>query len=284
MKTFYSACFASALISSATVASAVPFDFIDINYTGNAAYQGLFNDAEAFWEDIISGRDNGSGSVVPDFKISIDASVVPDDGVGGVLASAGPDFATCSIGAGFNANIGTCNANGGIVYTTAGSMNFDSADIDSLAAGGANFGEGGLLDVIIHEMAHVLGFGTLWGLNNLYVDGTGQYTSANTLAAYQAECDATATFVPVELDGGPGTANGHWDEQDFACGGGEIMTGFISNPNYLSATTLAAFEDLGYTIASVTAPAVPLPAGGVLMISAFGGLVVASRRKAKKAA
>jgi hypothetical protein len=37
------------------------------------------------------------------------------------------------------------------------------------------------------------------------VDGTGQYTSANTLAAYQAECDATATFVPVELDGGPGT-------------------------------------------------------------------------------
>jgi hypothetical protein len=279
MKQLLPAIFAGSLAVTGTSASAVPFDFIDINYTGNAAYQGLFNDAEAFWEDIISGRDNGSGSVVPDFKISIDASVAPDDGVGGTLAFAGPTFATCSIGANLGAGIGTCNANGGIVYTTAGIMSFDSADIDSLAAGGANFGEGGLLDVIIHEMAHVLGFGTLWGLNNLYVDGTGQYTSANTLAAYQAECDATATFVPVELDGGPGTRDGHWDEVDFACGSGEIMTGFINSRNFLSGVTLGALEDLGYVIASDPAP-IPLPAGGVLLLSGVGAFAIARRRKA----
>jgi hypothetical protein len=57
------------------------------------------------------------------------------------------------------------------------------------------------------------------------------------------------------------------------------MTGFINNPNYLSATTLAAFEDLGYVIASDPAP-IPLPAGGVLLLSGVGAFAIARRRKA----
>ena len=265
--------FALAAVQS-TSATAAPFDFINVNYTGDAAFQGLFDQAEAFWENTISGRVEGST-----FQININASVAPIDGPNNILAQAGPTLGTCSIGGALNGDLLGCNGNGGIVYTTAGIMEFDSADINSLAMGGPNFGDGGLLDVIVHEMAHVLGFGTLWDLNGLYVNGSGQYVSANTLAAYQAECDAAATFVPVELEGGPGTANAHWDEADFACGDGEIMTGFIDNANYLSQTTLAAFEDLGYTIANVQAPVVPLPAGGVLMVTAIGGFAFASRRR-----
>ncbi len=272
MKTFYSACFASALISSATVASAASFDFIDLTFTGDAAFQSFFDDAEAFWESQIAGRADGST-----FQISIDASVAPNDGAGGTLASAGPTFATCSFGGSFSADILGCNGIGGTVYSVAGDMNFDSADIGTFAAGGPNFGDGGLLDIIIHEMAHVLGFGTLWGLNGLYTDGTFQYTAPNALAAYQAECDASATFVPVEDGGGPGTVDGHWDET-FACGSGEIMTGFIDSRNFLSGVTLGALEDLGYVIASDPAP-IPLPAGGVLLLSGVGAFAIARRRK-----
>ena len=40
----------------------------------------------------------------------------------------------------------------------------------------------------------------------------GQYTGAAALDAFKLEFNQLeATFVPVELDGGAGTANGHWN-------------------------------------------------------------------------
>jgi hypothetical protein len=40
-------------------------------------------------------------------------------------------------------------------------MSFDTADLDRMEADGC------LQDVILHEMGHVLGFGTLWSLMDL---------------------------------------------------------------------------------------------------------------------
>jgi len=55
-------------------------------------------------------------------------------------------------------------------------------------------------------------------------------------------CDAA---VPVETDGGPGTACLHWDE---VCFRGELMTGYESGGLQMSRITLGTLEDLGYTV------------------------------------
>ena len=130
-------------------------------------------------------------------------------------------------------------------------MEFDTADLNWLESNGS------LLDVIVHEMAHVIGFGTLWEWNGVYTSGTGQYTGPAGLAAYRAEFDPTAAFVPVELHGGPGTANGHWDE-DWAGGSNALMTGYLGSGNFISDTTVQSFVDIGYVLEPSTAVLVGL--------------------------
>jgi len=103
-------------------------------------------------------------------------------------------------------------------------------------------------------MMHSMGFGTLWGLLNL-TTGTVQggdirFVGSNANSVYAVEFPDVAgndpgsdTGIPVETDGGPGTAGGHWDEFLF---NEEIMTGFVDPDGYVSLMTIASFEDLGY--------------------------------------
>lgn len=260
----------------ASSANAATFQ-IDVNFTGDTHYQSLFEDAANFWESQIVGRWNDF-----DFgPLRIDASVVAIDGAGGALAGAAPQFGVCSDGTG---DLGGCRARNEYVFTTAGTMVFDEDDVGNAASLNV------LDDIIRHEMAHVIGFGTLWGLNGVYTapdrdldnDGTddvftdGQYTGTHGLAAYQQEFDATATFIPVEGNGGAGTADSHWDE-NWAGGSSDLMTGYLSGQQTtLSNTTLHSFRDIGYVLAQP--PAVPVPAGGVLLLSAIG-IFLMSRRK-----
>jgi hypothetical protein len=196
--------------------------------------------------------------------VTIDASVPLIDGPGGILGQAGPTFI-------YNpAFLPPASP----IYTFSGIMQFDSADVSNLIANGS------FVDVVLHEMAHVLGFGTLWTVNGLYVNGSGEYTGANALAKYREEFDPFATFVPVELDGGPGTANGHWDE-NWAGGPNELMTGFLDLPTTVSDTTLYAFRDLGYTTVDTLVAPVPLPPallGLAAGLAALGGLRSRQRR------
>ena len=219
-----------------------------------------FIDAADFWNSTITGYDliyNNAGSIEP-HGLTITASVAPNDGVGGILGSAGPNTAT------YYDNNPTGTPTMALFYTSTGSMNFDSADTNALIATNRFYG------VVLHEMAHVLGIGTLWTFNNnvggttypLYTDGSGQYTGPNALARWKSEfSQPSATFVPVELGGGGGTANGHWNEND---GGGgttgfvsnlygmdfttELMTGWASNSFFISGVTLGGLDDLGYIV------------------------------------
>lgn len=222
--------------------------------------QSIFTLAEEFWESIIIGY---SGDIYFTPSLTITASAAANDGVGGVLGSAGPTVA-------YNNRAGN-----GLVYTKEGSMSFDSADIADLES------DGTLFDVIVHEMAHVLGFGTLWELNGLYVADSGEYTGEYAVAAFQEEFDANATYVPVELDGGDGTANGHWDEY-WGIGQSDLMTGYLEGETTLSATTIASFQDLGYIVVSTASSAVeaisdvPAPFIGGMFAFMF---VFANRRK-----
>lgn len=111
-----------------------------------------------------------------------------------------------------------------------------------------NFNNQTLFDLMTtHEVGHALGAGTLWGklgLNSVF----GQYTGSKALQVWQSmKNDTSLGYVPLEVDGGSGTANAHWSENIF---GNELMTGYqdISNPEKLSSLTIAMMADLGYVV------------------------------------
>jgi len=146
-------------------------------------------------------------------------------------------------------------------------------------------------ELLAHEVGHVLGLNqSTWIANGLYQTGSGEYTGDYGVAAYRAEFDPAATFIPVELAGGSGTQNNHWDQlmrsspqegnpsdpwslspltgitdsqgRDL---GLELMTGAIDpdfGEPFLSNTTVQSLRDLGYTV-------VPEPSSLSLLFAAF---------------
>lgn len=244
-------------------ASAAPFT-IAVNFTGGltSSQQSIFTTAANTWMGLLPSYQPGISIAA----LNINASGVTFDGVGGILGSAGPS---------------TIVNQGGYTVATAGSMQFDSADLANMESNGS------LLPVILHEMAHVMGFGTLWTNNGVYLNNTGQYTGPNALSTYQAEfSQPSVTFIPVELGGGPGTANGHWNEVDggsaltgiispFGDMRNELMTGWINTPYFISQTTVASFVDIGYQAASSE---VPEPASMALFSIGLVAIGVLRRR------
>jgi hypothetical protein len=117
-------------------------------------------------------------------------------------------------------------------------MTFDTPDIDSLRA------DGTFLGVVLHELGHVLGLGALWTNAGLYDGFSGQYRSG-TRAESEWRNIGCSGPLPVELEGGPGTAGAHWDED---CLVNELMTGFRTGGTPLSRITIGSLFDLGYTV------------------------------------
>lgn len=116
------------------------------------------------------------------------------------------------------------------------------------------------------------------------------YTGANSLAAYRTEFNQPgAAFVPVEMGGGGGTADGHWNEvdvgadltglvsnvsgQDMAY---ELMTGWLNldQPYFISNLTRGSLQDLGYNV-------VPEPSAAAFGFVVLAGLGLARRRLVK---
>jgi hypothetical protein len=150
-------------------------------------------------------------------------------------------------------------------------MTFDTADLGAAEANGS------LTDIILHEMGHVLGIGSMWDgfnlLSNYCVGNTTSvpvYIGAQGLAAYKnTNGGGSATSVPVEdfPTGGcnNGTYGSHWEESVFEA---ELMTGFIDAgvTRPMSLTTVRSLVDMGYTVDNSQAdpftvdPAAPMAA------------------------
>jgi hypothetical protein len=134
---------------------------------------------------------------------------------------------------------------------------------------------GFLSNVILHEMGHVLGIGTLWGIQGLLSDpslppnsgGDPHFTGPQGIAAFDDIGGASyvgGAKVPVENTGGEGTADSHWRESVF---GNELMTGFIgAGQSPLSKVTLASLADQGYGVDIAAADSYNL----LLALRAFG--------------
>jgi hypothetical protein len=123
-------------------------------------------------------------------------------------------------------------------------MQFDTADISALADNGQ------LKLVILHEMAHVMGFGTIWDwLGLLSGQGTTnpRFNGPVATAEYNAIFGVSESGVPVENGGGRGTAEAHWRASVL---GNELMTGFMRSGGAapISRVTVGHFADLGYTV------------------------------------
>lgn len=196
--------------------------------TWSTDLQQAFIDASELFSEMITGD-------VPDevFRnrpiddVKIVAKISDIDGPGGILGQAGPQaYRTDTF------------------IPVKGTMEFDVADAENYDAIGM------FNDIVWHEMAHVLGMGTMWnnmGLVDNGPGGTKEFNGTNANIAFAAEFGAGP--VSIETEGGPGTAGGHWNEDgsDGFAFENEIMTGFIDpSGNYLSNTTVAAFEDMGY--------------------------------------
>ena len=190
--------------------------------------EAIFQEAADRWSEVIVGNlpafDTDIGRVD---DLVIDALGIAIDGPGGILGQAGPT-----------------RVRPGSLLPARGIMQFDSADIQQLE----NSGE--LIDVIIHEMGHVLGIGTLWtSLGLLQGSGTDepQLTGMNSMREYSTLIGASnPTPVPVENMGGEGTREGHWRESVFDT---ELMTGFDDpGRNALSRLTVASLQDIGYQV------------------------------------
>lgn len=200
---------------------------------------------DALKEDFITAADFLSAVITSDIApdgyddITIDASLINIDGVNGILGRAGPS------------TVWTANS-----LTASAIMEFDIADAET-------FDDLNLWDdIVLHEMIHTLGLGTLWNYQGLVttevIDDNGTkkptddiigYTYSGELANAASDellgLDGVGVFI--EQDGGSGTAGGHWDEETYD---NELMTGYINYDNYLSEITFAGLADLGYDVST----------------------------------
>jgi hypothetical protein len=235
------------LIFSATAEPIPPAAYhIEIRYQGTQPTEPqrhAFEQAVARWEQVVLGdvsdelaqfpaAENGCFPALDEVidDLIIYAELVAIDGAGGVLGSAGPCLIRDS------------------GPTGVGHMRFDTADLASLETAGQ------LDEVILHEMGHVLGFGSLWTLDtyNLLVGGgsSDPYFIGPAARAAWRVAAANITFggniVPVENVGGPGTRDAHWRE---SIARNELMTGFLNQGlNPLSTFTIGSLRDMGYVV------------------------------------
>ena len=252
------------LVASATdAAGRIPFR-IRLLPVGNVSPEVLqaAQAAVARWEPLLAGKlapvlvrvppgrcgpdSPALDQVVDDLLILLSEGTL--DGPGGSAALAGPCFIRQE---GF--------------LPVAGRMTVDSDDVNALLALGL------LDDILAHEIGHVLGFGTLWGLFDLLAspslpDQPGadtHFTGPLARAAFEAVGGSryAGARVPVENAlGAEGVRDAHWRQTVMDH---ELMTPLLipGMINPLSRVTLGSMADLGYEVRLEAAEPYLLPSG-----------------------
>lgn len=134
-----------------------------------------------------------------------------------------------------------------------GVMTFDTFDLDELQASGS------LETVILHEMGHVLGVGSLWRFSGLLgnpsiPDNAGAdtfFSGARATEVFEQLLgfqDYPGAIVPVENNAQPGSSDSHWRE---TITDDELMSPRLGGPGEvapMSMLTIGSMGDLGYYV------------------------------------
>ncbi|MGB0654005.1 MAG: leishmanolysin-related zinc metalloendopeptidase [Pirellulales bacterium] len=188
--------------------------------------------AANLWQSVIIGNlpevDSPIFGTIDDIQINVQLGLLSgdSDGDGNTLAQGQPLlFRTDSLGLPYLAQIGV-----------------DEADISNPE----------LSTIVAHEIGHCLGFpnSRSWEANvTPNTTSPTHFTGTNAVQQYNLlfGIAADAAGVPIEQDGGEGTAFAHWDDATF---GNELMTGELdlTSTNPLSVITVGAFDDMGYDV------------------------------------
>ncbi|HUQ20423.1 MAG TPA: Ig-like domain-containing protein [Gemmatimonadaceae bacterium] len=265
--------------ATATVATGYQVDLRFFGPTPSAEAAGAFTDAAARIRAAVIGDladvnlplSTGNAGVnleqcgVPGVVLNevvddviIYATVTPIDGPGKILASAGPCFVRLASGASCVPPVPQCSS-----FTIVGVMRFDVDDVNNLISTNRLGG------VVLHEMMHVVGVGTLWSPKSL-LSGKGGTDPRFVGQLGVSGCSEAggvqtcATGIPVENSGGAGTADSHWRESTFDT---ELMTGFAEAtgvPVPMSNMTIQSLADEGYNVNSQAADPYTIPFGAGL--------------------
>ncbi|WP_420461542.1 Ig-like domain-containing protein [Candidatus Palauibacter sp.] len=230
-----------------TLVAPAGFD-IDVSFASSvsASARNVIRRAVSTWEGVLANSElsdvrfdrqitcgglttNEVVGTVDELLILFDAESI--DGPGGNLGYAGP-----------------CTVRSSNSLPIVGLVVLDSEDIDRIPA------TTGLLDVVIHEIAHVLGFGTLWEIFGLLGDPSSvtpgadtHFTGAGAIAAFNAAGGASYTGAKVPVANREPGPDSHWRASIFP---GEMMRPGLSTRRgeSLSAITIESLADLGYTV------------------------------------
>ena len=216
------------------------------------AVQAVFDDAVEYWESILADTE------LPDIPVGADVPL----GCEGVTTDQSleiiDDLAIV-------ASVGKIDGRGGVLGWAAlcgmreesrlpliGALRFDADDLEVLQESDA------MEEVIVHEIGHLLGIGTVWEEHALLIspslpDSLGTDTHFRGPLAIAAFDDAGGEIytggekVPVENFARRGSGDSHWRESVLDH---ELMTPSLSLgvPNPLSAMTIQSLADMGYTV------------------------------------
>lgn len=201
----------------------------------SSRYQNAFNIAASRWSRIIvGGLPNSSMPINFSDGLIIKAFTSHIDGARNILGSTTP----------ININAGLIKINAGLIKRNSAWMVLDSSDIHRM------YIDGILADVVMHEIAHILGFGTLWADLGL-IQGLGtnnpEFIGTNAMHEYAILRRSNQLVpVPIENQGGPGVRDCHWRESVF---GSELMTSYVGDQGHpISRLTIASLKDIGYQV------------------------------------
>jgi hypothetical protein len=191
------------------------------------AIRDLAAEAAARWSRVIVGDLPGEdlgGIFVDDLQFNVQMGLLGGDpnAPGGVLADAAPvRFRAGENGLPYEAITGIDPAD----------ANFSTAAERAL-----------MLDLLVHEMGHGLGFTDNAAFFGRFVDAaSSSFTGPNAVREYNSVFGVSASGVPLQP-----VVLAHWDETVFR---NEVMTPQIAAAgNPLSRITVGALQDMGYTV------------------------------------
>lgn len=218
---------------------------IKLNFDGDFSHVdvNIIEDAANTWSNIITSR------ILPDSDFDMKINIHFEKMASNVLGSAGPTYYTVK--------------NGNYIPTE-GDMTFNTLNWNIQKNDIKKNGKNEAFYTVLHEIGHVLGIGTMWNFNNLVSTDELWYRGTNALREYRNyNNNQTLVAIPIEDNGGGGTAYGHPEEGDSTQANRyndgklhpgldtELMTGYAegtNNPDPLSRITVGFLHDIGFEV------------------------------------